>query len=531
MIFQGKVVGKDTPEDNRRRDAAALYKKAAEMGYAPAQFNYAMALNDGHGAKTNPALFEQYLTKARALSYPLAQTFSQKSYQGSRSMLEGFTGEERWAYEFIEHEVEPTATLATDSSGLIVFADSNHVVRSAEFGGTAAAGSIKTELSFYDARSGRLSAVLAVPNRVFQVGRVTGTENGVYYVGTVTAAKYRYDDHPLAITLVDLLSRTLERIPLVQEDDGLAESNSVNIVSSSKQIYVYVQPGLSSQYLRAQPMLFRFREIKLAIKETRTPEEEPCHHEINKDRHLAFVKDDPAALDYLGAAPSTSKDPAKSRGLFAVGGADAAATFPQILKSGQNGLMVLFDFGRLNSRVFDMGHKRASAAHFFDEGSFACITGDHANVISADGFLQVPLPGTHNQSAKLIAAADEYQPQVRQVNSDEVDVEADSVIREITFGSDSIGYRLGSNFFQWKLGSTSGFQKCELPAEIREKLRKNNSEHITDWDIGTQTFVLFINENENRGYQRFCSESGRLKGSSWSGGGHNAYLGVLPQTE
>jgi len=75
MVFQGKVVGQNVSEDERRRDAAALYKKAADMGYAPAQFNYAMALNDGHGVRKNPELFEQYLDKARVAAYPLALSF------------------------------------------------------------------------------------------------------------------------------------------------------------------------------------------------------------------------------------------------------------------------------------------------------------------------------------------------------------------------------------------------------------------------------------------------------------------------
>ncbi|NQW49505.1 MAG: caspase family protein [Planctomycetes bacterium] len=79
MIFQGKVVGQNISEDERRRDAAALYKKAADMGYAPAQFNYAMALNDGHGVPKNPDLSEQYLSRARVASYPLALNHVQES--------------------------------------------------------------------------------------------------------------------------------------------------------------------------------------------------------------------------------------------------------------------------------------------------------------------------------------------------------------------------------------------------------------------------------------------------------------------
>jgi TPR repeat protein len=73
MIFQGKVVGQNLSEDERRRIAVSLYKQAADMGFAPAQFNYAMALQDGHGVEKYPELSEQYLAKARDASYPLAK--------------------------------------------------------------------------------------------------------------------------------------------------------------------------------------------------------------------------------------------------------------------------------------------------------------------------------------------------------------------------------------------------------------------------------------------------------------------------
>lgn len=72
MILQGKVVGQDVSQDERRRDAAALYKKAADMGYAPAQFNYAMALNEGHGVAKDAAARGRYLLQAKKERYPLA---------------------------------------------------------------------------------------------------------------------------------------------------------------------------------------------------------------------------------------------------------------------------------------------------------------------------------------------------------------------------------------------------------------------------------------------------------------------------
>ena len=63
MIFQGKVAGRNVDENERRRIAASLYKKAADKGFAPAQFNYAMALNDGHGVSKSKELRDIYLKK------------------------------------------------------------------------------------------------------------------------------------------------------------------------------------------------------------------------------------------------------------------------------------------------------------------------------------------------------------------------------------------------------------------------------------------------------------------------------------
>lgn len=72
IIFQGKIFKKPPDTAIRYRDAAALYKRAADMGYAPAQFNYAMCAEAGHGIGKSQEVFEKYLTLAASNSYPLA---------------------------------------------------------------------------------------------------------------------------------------------------------------------------------------------------------------------------------------------------------------------------------------------------------------------------------------------------------------------------------------------------------------------------------------------------------------------------
>ncbi len=85
MIFQGKVVGQDVSQAERRRDAAALYKKAAGMGYAPAVFNYAMCAEAGPfamvmmTAPTHPPVELPPIAKAQPASEPAAVATEQPS--------------------------------------------------------------------------------------------------------------------------------------------------------------------------------------------------------------------------------------------------------------------------------------------------------------------------------------------------------------------------------------------------------------------------------------------------------------------
>lgn len=545
MIFQGKVVGQNLSEDERRRDAAALYKKAAEMGYAPAQFNYAMALNDGHGVKKDRALFEQYLTKARASSYPLAQTFAQESNQGASSTLEGFTGEERWAYEFVEHQVEPTTILATDSSGLIVFADSNIVVRAAEFRGTVAAGSIKTELSFYDTRSGRLLAVVALPNRVFQVGRVEAAKADLFYIGTVTAAKYCYDDYPLALTLVDLESRKLERIPLVQEDYWLALNNDVKIASSGNQLLVRVQPGLSGQYISNRPASPSFRMLQVAIEETSNPEEQPYHHDINEARHAALVEKDSPALSYLGSAPVAPTDPAETRGVFAVGSSGSNSSFPKILKLDHSGQLRLFDLSSLRVQTFSADRKDASDPHVFADGSLACIAGPYLHVFRGQEVLKVPLPKADGQSVETLANASDYQPGARMIKPGDAESEPDAAVVKVAYSDQSVGYQVGNDFFKASVSGGLQFSHVSLSdealAEMQEGIRrgsvkglseylaneiqkKSQSELVQGWEPVSNTFV--ISDGGFLEWFRIDAETGKPIGPSLTGGAKGAYDGT-----
>lgn len=66
MLFQGKIL------QENKKEAVRLYKAAADMGYAPAQFNFAMCAEVGHGMRKDPQAREAYLNKAASDDYPLA---------------------------------------------------------------------------------------------------------------------------------------------------------------------------------------------------------------------------------------------------------------------------------------------------------------------------------------------------------------------------------------------------------------------------------------------------------------------------
>jgi TPR repeat protein len=70
VLFQGKLV----PEN--RAKAALYYKTAADLGYAPAKFNYAMCAYSGHGIDKNIEIAHQYIDALIKEKYPLALAFA-----------------------------------------------------------------------------------------------------------------------------------------------------------------------------------------------------------------------------------------------------------------------------------------------------------------------------------------------------------------------------------------------------------------------------------------------------------------------
>ncbi len=77
LIFQGKVV--DDTQQNRYNIAAQLYRKAADKGLAPAEFNYAMCLLEGHGVTKDGKKASEMLASAVRNGYGPAIDFLKKN--------------------------------------------------------------------------------------------------------------------------------------------------------------------------------------------------------------------------------------------------------------------------------------------------------------------------------------------------------------------------------------------------------------------------------------------------------------------
>jgi hypothetical protein len=82
LLFQGKAVAQGVSKEERQREAARLYKLAADAGYAPAQFNYAMCAEAGHGMPKDQAIRTEYLKLASAQGYAIATQALAESGEG-----------------------------------------------------------------------------------------------------------------------------------------------------------------------------------------------------------------------------------------------------------------------------------------------------------------------------------------------------------------------------------------------------------------------------------------------------------------
>jgi TPR repeat protein len=225
MIFQGKVVGQNLSDDKRRRIVASLYKQAADMGYAPAQYNYAMCAGSGYGLAQNSSLKEKYMVLAAALNYPQALQATKQSLEmnasQSRSFVKGVHRDEEWFYGFVEDsESKDEGNLACQKlAGRPVYSDDEWIVTKLLCpSGTGFASSL---LRFYDARSLILKHAVSVPNDVFHLDRSTVRKHFLL----LTSCGYQNEtsclphDLDQALVLIDLDANVIEKIRLWKEEE------------------------------------------------------------------------------------------------------------------------------------------------------------------------------------------------------------------------------------------------------------------------------------------------------------------------
>jgi hypothetical protein len=432
----------------------------------------------------------------------------------SDSVVEGFNySGGRWAYEFIVHPIEPTLDLATDSTGMIVFADSEFVVRAMQLQGSWIEGSSheKTELSFYNAKTCRLVSIISVPNRVFTVGKLGRLDEDRFYIGTITPSKYRYDDCPLAITLAELSSRSIEAIPLVAEDYWFALGHGVKVEaiadSGSEEIRITVERGTGPKYEKFQPQKKAFLKTRIRITEGLSVSKEGerwADRTSDEQRHRRLAAGKESGLGDLGVHPLRSGS-SRNSDRFAFGSSDAIGSGLVVARAAGNGKLIRFDLGKLK-RTMELSSPGAVSLPFvLPNGSVACVADGELHLIGNEARRVVKFPG--NEKPLLV-----FPTKHKKLGASSLDL----------IGG-TFRYSDGARF--WRLDPPEGvdFSPVTSGSQVVRKLGPEG--RILDWDPATRTLVVSV-RNFDRPYQRIRESTGEAFGVGWDGGGKQVYLGI-----
>jgi TPR repeat protein len=283
MIFQGKVVGQDVSQDERRRDAAALYKKAADMNYAPAQFNYAMCAEAGHGMAKDKHIRNTYLQKALLLEYPPARDFQKAALSGiakpengtqkaatSESTFterppeslnvsneyEGTT--EEWSYEFLPDE-NVAYVRFQDAPGEIVFADDEWIVKCFGHRSKIALKQL-FDLYFFDAKTLRLVSAIRAPNVLEAVDRIKG--QGIFALLINSPSSPHYCLGNLALLIVDPATSRMEKFDVAQNG---SRDPVLNLTIKGHEIHVTCNPDSTQIYNTGAFKSNVFEDLRIRI--------------------------------------------------------------------------------------------------------------------------------------------------------------------------------------------------------------------------------------------------------------------------
>ena len=318
---------------------------------------------------------------------------------------EGF----RWAYEFLSDQGRGKPSLLDSTTATVVFQSPEWIVEASEEAGNV--GNMKTDLCFYDARTLNLIATARIPNKVISVGRVGNGSS--FYAVTITPSKYRYDDAPLALCLIDPKAKQIDRVRLVKENYWLALNNPIHIEASGNTVNVLVNPNPSNSegkeggYSVSTISNPYFKNISISLQPgaadyyRRNPIKELFPRGYSKGEALIpsekdfdqQARNESASLRALGIKPSGNLD---QRDVGAKAGAALLSNNPlsgvHIVSADQNGTIQDINLDSLTAKSLKLSSSRIESPGIFSDG---CIHGvNSGNLVLAKGTTNLTIPFT-----------------------------------------------------------------------------------------------------------------------------------------
>jgi TPR repeat protein len=264
MIFQGKAVWQNVPQEKRRQQAAELYRRAADAGFAPAHFNYAMCFEAGHGVVEDDALSRNHLFEAAKHAYPLAYSALRDKglTRGGKGTylpdyllvpadtrvgethasasgfdphaLAGRSVNQAPAWQYIFADPVSLINLTTGSvPGDIVYVDERWIIKEFVYG-SSAVGYQGFDLYFIDAQTLQVKGQLQAPNALRRVIR-TAPDSANFALLVESPGKFASAPTP-AILLANPLAREIETVSL--SEDGMWPQPFIDLDLSGREIKV-----------------------------------------------------------------------------------------------------------------------------------------------------------------------------------------------------------------------------------------------------------------------------------------------------
>lgn len=265
QVYQ-QLMGKLSPADQQKLKQSEIQwikNKQAAISANPQNANvvhyqivtgrvrYLSGFLNGTGAQQN-----QPTKKPPA---PQSQTTEGGITSQKPDRIEGINSEkEKWAYEFLDNKNSSKSTVFDAGKGFTAFESPEWIVRASEKDGNV--GKVQTDLFFFDAKTLELVGICRVPNRLVSVGKT----RRAFYVLTISPGKYRFDDVPLALTLIQPRERNIDRVALVS-DEGLnywfALQNPIRVENKGDAIVIHYDPNAKSSSGGGQYILSKIKNM------------------------------------------------------------------------------------------------------------------------------------------------------------------------------------------------------------------------------------------------------------------------------